>query len=507
MGKRIIAALLSCAILVSLAGCGQKPKEPEMATSSGVLELREDSSSEQPEADYEPESPSANEELPLPSSSLAASSSHPKAPSSSQPAESPSKPKEPSSSQISASSSLSAAESSSSTTGSLAASSSKPEQEPPKNNYQSTAVAGEVRAIWISYLDFNSLLKGRSQAQFAANIQGAFDNIKEMGLNTVFVQVRPYGDALYDSDYFPWSHTITGTEGVNPGYDPLAIMVKEAHARGLSIEAWINPYRVRHSGTTAALSSGNQAQKWLNAGSDSVVKTSAGIYYNPGSEEARQLIVNGVKEIVSNYNVDGIHFDDYFYPTTDASFDSKTYAAYQSSGGTLSLADWRRENVDILVRQTYAAIKSINPSVKFGISPQGNMSNNYNVQYSDVAKWISTSGYVDYICPQVYFGFQNSTNPYDATVQKFNGMITAPGVELYVGLAPYKIGTEDTWAGEGKSEWINGENILARMVGSARKNGHYKGFALYRYDSVFAPAAGTKPQMEAELSSLMEVLN
>lgn len=106
-----------------------------------------------------------------------------------------------------------------------------------------------MRAIWISYLDFNSLLKGRTQAQFTANIQGAFDNIKEMGLNTVFVQVRPYGDALYDSDYFPWSHTITGTEGVNPGYDPLAIMVKEAHARGLSIEAWINPYRVRHSGS------------------------------------------------------------------------------------------------------------------------------------------------------------------------------------------------------------------------------------------------------------------
>ncbi|MCD4836215.1 family 10 glycosylhydrolase [Merdimmobilis hominis] len=498
MGKRMIAALLSCAILVSLAGCGQKPKEPEMVTSSGVLELRENSPSEEPEVDYEPESPSANEDLPLSPSSLAASSSQPEVSSSSQPAESSSGP---------ASSAPSVVESSSSTVSSLAVSSSEPEKEPPQNNYQSTAVSGEVRAIWISYLDFNSLLKGRTQAQFTANIQGAFDNIKEMGLNTVFVQVRPYGDALYDSDYFPWSHTITGTEGVNPGYDPLAIMVKEAHARGLSIEAWINPYRVRHSGTTAALSSDNQAQKWLSAGSDSVVKTAVGIYYNPGSEEARQLIVDGVKEIVANYNVDGIHFDDYFYPTTDASFDSGTYAAYQNSGGTLSLADWRRENVNILVRQTYAAIKSINPSVKFGISPQGNMSNNYNVQYSDVAKWISTSGYVDYICPQVYFGFQNSTNPYDATVQKFNGMITAPGVDLYVGLAPYKIGTEDTWAGEGKNEWINGENILARMVGSARKNGHYKGFALYRYDSVFAPAAGVKAQVEAELSNLMDVLN
>ena len=294
-----------------------------MVTSSGVLELRENSPSEEPEVDYEPESPSANEDLPLSPSSLAASSSQPEVSSSSQPAESSSGP---------ASSAPSVVESSSSTVSSLAVSSSEPEKEPPQNNYQSTAVSGEVRAIWISYLDFNSLLKGRTQAQFTANIQGAFDNIKEMGLNTVFVQVRPYGDALYDSDYFPWSHTITGTEGVNPGYDPLAIMVKEAHARGLSIEAWINPYRVRHSGTTAALSSDNQAQKWLSAGSDSVVKTAVGIYYNPGSEEARQLIVDGVKEIVANYNVDGIHFDDYFYPTTDASFDSGTYAAYQNSG-------------------------------------------------------------------------------------------------------------------------------------------------------------------------------
>lgn len=500
----MIAALLTCAFLIPMAGCGHTPKEPEMVTSSGVLELRENTPEEELELEYEPESPSANEDLPISSVSQPAPSSSEA--SSSQVVSSSSVPSSSSTASSQASSQPVSSSSKVESVSSQQPSSSKAE-EPQKNNYQSTAMAGEVRAIWISYLDFNSLLKGRTQAQFTANIQNAFDNVKDMGLNTVFVQVRPYGDALYNSDYFPWSHTITGTEGVNPGYDPLAIMVREAHARGLAIEAWINPYRVRHSGTTAALSSDNQAQKWLNSGSDSVVKTSVGIYYNPGSEEARQLIVNGVKEIVANYDVDGIHFDDYFYPTTDASFDSGTYAAYQSGGGKLSLADWRRENVNILVRQTYAAIKAINPSVKFGISPQGNMSNNYNVQYSDVAKWISTAGYVDYICPQVYFGFQNSTNPYDATVQKFNNMITASGVDLYVGLAPYKIGTEDTWAGEGKNEWINGEDILARMVGSARKNGHYKGFALYRYDSVFAPAAGVKAQVEAELSSLEDVLN
>lgn len=362
----------------------------------------------------------------------------------------------------------------------------------------------EMRAVWISYLDYASLMTGKTQQDFTANIRQAFQNVAEMGLNTVLVQVRPFGDALYPSQYFPWSFVATGEEGKDPGYDPLKIMVQEAKAQGLAVEAWVNPYRVRIPGKDAALCSANPVHEMLESGD--AIAYQNGIYYNPASPKAQELIVNGVREIVQNYQVDGIHFDDYFYPTTDAAFDQSSYQAYQDQGGTLSREDWRRENVNQLVRKVYAAIKEINPQVLFGISPQGNMENNYNKQFIDVALWLSQPGYLDYICPQIYFGFENETSPYAQTVAQWNRMVRQDGVRLYVGLAPYKVGTQDTWAGSGKDEWTDTRDILARMVQAAREQSSYGGFALFRYDSLFHPAQGVSSQMERELGNLRELL-
>jgi len=363
----------------------------------------------------------------------------------------------------------------------------------------------EIRGIWISYLDFDLLLKNQGAAAFKNNIANAFDQIVSLGLNTVFVQVRPYGDALYPSEVFPWSHTVTGTEGVDPGFDPLQIMIDAAKARGLRIEAWINPYRIRNSNTKAEITSGNPAYSLLAQGSDAVIEYGTLVSYNPASQTARDLIVDGVKEIVRNYDVDGIHFDDYFYPTTDEAFDADSYKAYKNSGGKLSLAQWRRENVDKLVKACYTAIKNIDSSVSFGVSPQGNNDNNLNKQYVDVSTWLSNAGYVDYICPQIYFGFHNSTAPYAETVEEWNNMIRIPSVKLYIGLAAYKLGNEDTWAGDGKKEWIGTTDILSRMVETGREASEYGGFILFRYDSVFPASTGS--QLSAELENLEEILD
>lgn len=388
--------------------------------------------------------------------------------------------------------------------------SSQPESSTPAQSESTPATSvrydDELRGIWISYLDFDTLLKKQSASAFQKNIESAFDQIAALGLNTVFVQVRPYGDALYPSEIFPWSHTVTGEEGVTPGFDPLEIMVDAAHSRGLRIEAWINPYRIRNANTTAELCSSNPAAAFLAQGSDAVLQYGSLISYNPASETARQLIVDGVKEIVRNYDVDGIHFDDYFYPTTDAAFDSVNYRSYQNAGGTLSLAQWRRQNVDLLIKACYKAIKSIDSSVSFGVSPQGNNDNNLNKQYVDVSTWLSNAGYVDYICPQIYFGFQNSTAPYAQTVEMWNDMVRIPSVKLYIGLAAYKLGNEDTWAGDGKREWIGTTDILSRMVVTGRQASSYGGFVLFRYDSVF-PASGAGKQLSAECSNLSELLN
>ncbi len=377
--------------------------------------------------------------------------------------------------------------------------------ETPKEEIQQPATLNkEMRAVWFSFFELENMLMRQSESAFTENIAAAFDNVKSLGLNTVIMQVRPYADAVYPSEYFPWSYLVAGTEGEAPAFDPLKIMIREAHNRGLFLEAWINPYRIRNSNYNDPLSADNVVSDFLKSGD--AIEYNGGIYFDPASEKARQLIVDGVKEIAANYNVDGIHFDDYFYPTTDEAFDKTSYDAYKQGGGRLSLAEWRRENVNVLVKAVYSAVHNTKSGLRFGISPQGNLENNYNKQFIDVAKWLSSGGYVDYICPQVYFGFENDTSPYAETVEQWNDLIKNSNVELLIGLAPYKVGTEDTWAGEGKNEWKENSDLLSRMVSCAREEERYSGFVLFRYDSVFAPADEVKNQIKKEINELKELL-
>ncbi len=382
---------------------------------------------------------------------------------------------------------------------------SKEEETPVKSETVSKPVQSrpeEVRAVWFSFFELETMLMGQSESAYTKKLGTAFDNVAALGLNTVILQVRPYADAIYPSEHFPWSYLATGTEGGDPGFDPLKIAIREAHNRGLALEAWINPYRIRNSNYNKPLS--GQIKSLLSSGD--AIDYKGAITFDPASKKAQQLIVDGVTEIVKNYDVDGIHFDDYFYPSTDDAFDQASYKAYQKSGGKLALAQWRRENVNQLVKQVYTAVHSTKSAVRFGISPQGNLENNYNKQFIDVAKWLSTEGYVDYICPQIYFGFQNGTSPYAETVAQWNDLIKTSSVELIIGLAPYKVGLEDTWAGEGKNEWKQNSDLLSRMVSRAREEKHYDGFVLFRYDSVFNPAKAVKGQINKEIDSLKELL-
>lgn len=360
----------------------------------------------------------------------------------------------------------------------------------------------EIKGIWVSYLDLAAMLKGKNENEFRKNISQAIENVEVMGLNTLIVQVRPFSDALYQSKYYPWSVYCSGIEGNAPGYDPLQVIIEEAHLRKIRVEAWINPYRVRNDSIKFPLSSENPASKWIKDGSDNIIKYNGGIYYNPGKEEVRQLIVNGVKEIVENYEVDGIHFDDYFYPSSDVSIDKKAYEGYISSGGDLDLNSWRRENINILVRQVYSVVKEINPKVVFGISPQGSMDNNYNSQFIDVKEWVQNPGYIDYICPQVYYGFLNDNSNFQQVIEEFNSIVTESTVNLYIGLSVYKVGSEDTWAGNGRDEWRNSTDILKRQVEASRKLKKYKGILLFRYDSLFNPSSNIKSQIQQERENL-----
>ena len=333
----------------------------------------------------------------------------------------------------------------------------------------------KVAGVWLSYLDLTTLLKGKSEREAEAALGQAFDQIQQMGLNSVFVQVRPFSDALYQSELFPWSHILTGEQGKDPGYDPLEIMVELAHDRGLAIHAWINPYRVR-TDSSLELSQDNPAVQH----SEYLLEHEDGLYYDPSNPKVRELIVQGVQEILDHYEVDGIHFDDYFYPSgIGEEFDADSYKA---SGTTLSLGDWRRENVDTLVRTVYTAVKSADETISFGISPAGNLENCYEYSYANVQKWMQHNGYIDYICPQIYWGFEHSTADYQSVLEKWSDLTTASNVKLYVGLGAYRIGVGD---GDSVEEWTTSGDVLMRQVEQARKEPKYGGFILYRYENLF----------------------
>lgn len=265
-----------------------------------------------------------------------------------------------------------------------------------------------VKSVFIAYYELSEFTKNSDKKSFTKSISKAFKELSNKGFNRVTVQVRPCADAFYNSSYFPTSEYCFGYQGAKLIYDPLEIMVQIAHKYNLSVEAWINPYRVCQRNDFNSLAKNNIALEWQ--GTDKLIVLDSGIYFNPCYSEVTDLIVNGVKEIILNYDVDSICFDDYFYPTKDKKIDKEAYSAYKNSSGKMSLFDWRRENVNIMIKSVYSAIKSNNKNITFGISPASDMDYDYSTLYADVIKWSRNEGYIDYICPQIYFGFKNENH-------------------------------------------------------------------------------------------------
>ena len=345
-----------------------------------------------------------------------------------------------------------------------------------------TGDGNEMRAVWVPYLSLNmSREDDKSEQAFLNKFNTIVENAKKCGMNTLIVQVRPFGDALYPSEYFPWSHVVGGTQGVNPGYDPLGDMVKASHSAGLKIHAWVNPLRIQASNTPSILAVGNFYNTWKSdpQKSDWVVDFGDGKYFNPAYEEVRRLVADGVKEIAQKYDVDGIQFDDYFYPTQDASFDQAAYTAYcdtaKQNGTPMSLLDWRRANISAMVSLVYREVKSVKPSLPFGIAPQGNLQNDLNMG-ADVSAWCSASGYVDYICPQLYVNFENPVLPFDAATKTWRELVVNKNVKLYLGLAVYKAGSDAD-----SGTWKVSDTILASQVEYGRQTA-CDGFMFYSSD-------------------------
>ena len=363
----------------------------------------------------------------------------------------------------------------------------------------------EFHAVWISYLEFNDRLKdpetgelGFTEKRFNSVIDEMFDKVVELGMNAVVVHVRPFGDAFYPSDHFPWSKFISGTQGKDPGFDPLAYMVEAAHDRKLQFHAWINPYRVSSGSTDVnSLSRDNRARRWMESDKKEqrrrVISFGGSLYYNPSEDWVRLLIRNGVKEIVKNYDVDGIHFDDYFYPTLGANFEKnfdapeyKLYIDWAKTNGAkpLNIQDWRRDNVNRLVKIIYRTVKSADEDMVFGISPGGFL--DYLVMddryYCDIETWMTKPGYIDYIAPQLYWSNSHSRFPFNKTLDRWLNIRTNNDVKVYVGIAVYKSGSKED------KEWKSDPKILSKQIKYGRQTEQVDGFIYFRYDFFYKKA-------------------
>lgn len=336
----------------------------------------------------------------------------------------------------------------------------------------------EMRGVWVSYIELDMQNESdKSESAFREKFKDIAITSKNAGFNTLIVQVRPFCDALYKSAYFPYSHILSGEQGVSPDYDALKVMCEICSELDLDIHAWVNPYRISTDSTPQVLSENNPYVIDNELGEE----TENGIFLNPANKMARKLIIDGVTEIVKNYDVDGIQFDDYFYPTQDSEFDDEEYAEYVDTVGAMncmSVDNWRLANVNTLICDTYRAIHKISNDVDFGISPQGNIDNNAKI-YADVKSWCICKGFVDYICPQLYYSLENPALTFENSLNSWASLDINKNVKLYVGLAGYKANTDSD-----EGTWLYSDNVLSKEYKIAMQNEKVSGIMLYSYSAL-----------------------
>lgn len=338
----------------------------------------------------------------------------------------------------------------------------------------------EFKGVFISYIDYSPYLKGKSIEEQKTNIDLMVKNIKEFGFNTILLQVRPFGDAIYKSNIYKPSTTIVETEDSPLELDILSYFIDISHKNNINLHAWINPYRIRSTNNINTISTTSKYYEWLNT--NNIEISDNGIYLNPASKEVIEFCLKGLDELVKNYNVDGILYDDYFYPSETIDIDN--YNKYKGNGGKLTIEEYRIDNINKLIRQTYITIKSNNKNIEFGISPSGNIENNLNKEYLDIKTILEEGLYLDYVMPQLYYGFFNQIKPFQETISEWDNLIKN-NIKLYPALSIYKSGVIDEYAGSGKNEWIDNDDILKKQIIISRNKNNYEGFSIFRYDFLF----------------------
>ena len=377
------------------------------------------------------------------------------------------------------------------------------------NNYE------YIKAVWLSQFDLKPIYqsggKQRSEIEFKILIKKVLDNLKNDGYNTIIVQVRPYADSFYPSEYYPISNYVSGNFGAENIYDPFEIIVDLAHARGLSVHAWLNPMRGMTVKEIKNVPNKYLIKQWYDNSDTNgkyIVEVNDRLYLNPAYSDVRSLIANGAKEVCEKYDVDGVHIDDYFYPTTDASFDKYAFEGYVNNGGKSNLDKFRNEMLDLMVAEIYSSIKSIDKNILFGVSPAGNINNTYKQLYADVYKWCSNEGYLDYICPQIYFGLEHVTYDFVSVYNTWKNIIKNDDIRLVVGMTLGKAKQGfDNYAGSGKNEWSEHNDIIKRCMEFLSDKKECSGISMFCYQYMYDPLSNVSVvETKLERDNMFEIM-
>lgn len=316
-----------------------------------------------------------------------------------------------------------------------------------------------VKGMWISFLELDAVFEAGDVKTAKEYIQTAFSTCKADGFNTVFFHVRAHGDAYYRSKVFPPAKSVETL--LSKEFDPLSYAVETAKRQGLSLHAWVNPYRIGKTDNGVL--------------TEETFELDGNRYYIPTSGKVQSLVLQGVRELVDNYAIDGVQFDDYFYPSGVPD----TAMSFETVPTGVSVREYREGAVNSLVVGAFQVTHS-KKGCLFGISPAGNLAYNREKLYADPGKWLRYEGFVDYLCPQLYSGFENETLPFEREVEDWVSLSRREGVRLFGGLALYKTGQTDTFAGKGQGEWTQNSDILTRQATLLFEKG-FSGVCLFRY--------------------------
>lgn len=360
--------------------------------------------------------------------------------------------------------------------------------------------------VWFTYKEIEELCDNSSNIEeLEENISKILIKLKQYKINNIFVHSRAFDDCFYNSSIFSVSDYCKNKNG-ELKFDILSHFIKLAKEYDILVHAWINPYRIRNDNQVDEIPKNSFAGKILlkNSNDERVIVTDNSIYYNPAYPEVQNYVLNGIREILENYDIHGIHIDDYFYPTTNEEIDKKIYNDYLNKGGELSLSDFRRNAVNTLVSSIYSLVKSYGNDILVSVSPSADIERNYNNSYADVKLWSQNEGYADILVPQLYYGFNHSTMPYNSLLNEWIALQNN-NVKIVIGLAVYKAGTEDIYAKEGSDEWIENDNIISEQIyclNTVNAHGWAYFSASYLYKNMNENIENEKSNIIASLDSI-----